>query len=472
VQTQSAECRAWWQSLDAAVDEAGVRDAEAALIPGFEGLRSTRVLSALRLEAAGSQQAFAAWLQAAAQEDRLARSAEMANLPPPALASLGVYNPAAAQERSDRCREQGLQTLLASAALRDRLLAMAEFPSRYNPWSRAVGLYPLTRLPFFAGVQRWQDRHASAMKAWQNNTPPLTVWQAPASEHPGPMPSQRDALGLPQWSDAQARAWLAWHAPHFAVDTRGPFDRFGRPYWPAVAGQGPGSSAPEIDTTQAVVYQRVTTTRLDGRWLPQLVYTLWFPQRPASGPLDLLAGNLDGLVVRLTLDEQGKVLLLDTMHACGCYHLFLASSRLKPKPHEAPDEEWLFAPADLPDLQPGQTLMVQVSSGSHDVMGVVASARSPADAGAGGALRYGLDPEQALRSLPVGGFGAAGSRRSLYGPDGLVPGTERGERWLFWPMGITSAGAMRQWSHHATAFVGQRHFDDPDLLERRYERVP
>jgi len=46
--------------------------------------------------------------------------------------------------------------------------------------------------------------------------------------------------------------------------------------------------------------------------------------------------------------------------------------------------------------------------------------------------------------------------------------TERAERWLFWPMGIDSAGAMRQWGRHATAFVGRRHFDDADLLEKRF----
>jgi hypothetical protein len=27
---------------------------------------------------------------------------------------------------------------------------------------------------------------------------------------------------------------------------------------------------------------------------------------------------------------------------------------------------------------------------------------------------------------------------------------------------------MRQWGHHATAFVGRRHFDDADLLDRRF----
>jgi len=30
-------------------------------------------------------------------------------------------------------------------------------------------------------------------------------------------------------------------------------------------------------------------------------------------------------------------------------------------------------------------------------------------------------------------------------------------------------GAMRQWGRHATAFVGRRHFDDADLIERRFQ---
>ena len=36
-------------------------------------------------------------------------------------------------------------------------------------------------------------------------------------------------------------------------------------------------------------------------------------------------------------------------------------------------------------------------------------------------------------------------------------------------MGIPSAGAMRQWGRHATAFVGRRHFDEPFLVERYFE---
>ena len=132
------------------------------------------------------------------------------------------------------------------------------------------------------------------------------------------------------------------------------------------------------------------------------------------------------------------------------------------RPDAPQHQEWLFAPAPLPGLSPGQRLVVHISSGSHAVMGLGTTFGAPA----AGEARYALMAEDQLRSLPVSRDGSAS--RSLYGPDGLVAGTQRGERWFFWPMGIASAGAMRQWGHHATAFVGRRHFDDVDLLHDRF----
>jgi hypothetical protein len=70
-----------------------------------------------------------------------------------------------------------------------------------------------------------------------------------------------------------------------------------------------------------------------------------------------------------------------------------------------------------------------------------------------------------LYAIPIEGA----KPRSLFGPDGIVPGSERGERFLLWPMGIASPGAMRERGRHATAFVGRRHFDDPYLLEDTFE---
>jgi hypothetical protein len=65
-----------------------------------------------------------------------------------------------------------------------------------------------------------------------------------------------------------------------------------------------------------------------------------------------------------------------------------------------------------------------------------------------------------------------GSHRSLFGPDGIIAGTERSASWLYWPTGVTAPGAMRQWGRQATAFVGKRHFDEPHLLDRYFEFRP
>src|ERR1019366_1662177 len=124
-------------------------------------------------------------------------------------------------------------------------------------------------------------------------------------------------------------------------------------------------------------------------------------------------------------------------------------------------DEWAFVPAELPALNAAQRVVVRIASRTHYVMGV-----RPDAGGAGAAYQFADDNE--LRALPS----ADGGTRSAFGPDGIVPGTERGERLLFWPMGIDNSGAMRQWGTHATAFIGRRHFDDADLIERRFELSP
>jgi hypothetical protein len=86
-----------------------------------------------------------------------------------------------------------------------------------------------------------------------------------------------------------------------------------------------------------------------------------------------------------------------------------------------------------------------------------------------GAIAYSLRDDNELRALPWPNEAAPRATRSAYGTDGLIAGSERLERLFFWPMGIASAGQMRQWGHHATAFVGRRHFDDPDLFDRYFE---
>jgi hypothetical protein len=68
------------------------------------------------------------------------------------------------------------------------------------------------------------------------------------------------------------------------------------------------------------------------RLLLQLVYTIWFPERPPRRPVDFLAGRLDGIVWRMTLAPDGEPLLYDSIHPCGCYHLFFPTPRTRPRP--------------------------------------------------------------------------------------------------------------------------------------------
>ena len=57
------------------------------------------------------------------------------------------------------------------------------------------------------------------------------------------------------------------------------------------------------------------------------------------------------------------------------------------------------------------------------------------------------------------------ARVSPFNAQGLIPESERPERFVFWPMGIPSPGAMRIHGTHAIAFIGQRHFDAPRILD-------
>lgn len=449
--------------LDAATDAHHVRDGGAARVAGFPMVRVDRLLASFRTEALASDAAFEAWGARLKALDASARTAELANLPPTALAELPAPDNVSAQTTTVRCADLLWREALASPAQRAALVERAQVPDDYTAWKRALGLYPLTRVPFFVGVAGWQDglratfaQQASATPAgsWQRYVPasaaePAEVLQALVRGIP------RDALGIPQPDAAATQRLLQAYAPVLDVETNGPSDRFGRLRW----GDGP---APEVDTSQPVLTQRIAFTRLGNQTLLQLVYTAWFPERPASGGLDLLAGRIDAVVLRVTLGADGAPLLLDTIHGCGCYHLFIPTAALSPRPPPEPRTEWAFVPGTLPVLQAGQRLRVRIASGTHYVVGV---APDGAGSSTGTGTPYALQNDDALRTLPT----PKGTTRSAFWPSGIMPGTERGERILFWPMGIDSPGAMRQWGRQPTAFVGRRHFDEARLVEERFE---
>ncbi len=446
---QPRACADWYRLLDERVEAAGKRDAQDSRVPGFPYLRVSRLLASLRPLAAANESALQALTDRMLALDLEARRYEIMNLP-----AEQVLDFRGALQQTQAC---------------GTLLRRAEVPDDYVLANRILGLYWVTRIAFAGGVRRYEEDTLAAFRR-----------EAAAAEGPGlvryaPEPGAslaRDRvasilaraagnpLGIPEPGESELNELLAVYAPSFEVEVKADHDRFGALRWLRDA------DSPLVDSAQPVVYGHPAWTRYEGRVLLQLVYTLWFPERPAQSPGDPLAGKLDGITWRVTLAPDGEPLVYDAMHPCGCYHLFFPTPRASARPGPGGIEEWMFSPQSLPRIADGERPVVRIASGTHYIVrvGVVKGVDSLA--------RYELRPYGELRSLAryagtrTGAL--AGPHAGAFGADGLVPGTERGERFVFWPMGIASAGAMRQWGRHATAFVGRRHFDDADLIEKPF----
>ncbi|KAB7619571.1 hypothetical protein [Alkalilimnicola sp. S0819] len=441
-------CARLYRQVDTAVARAGVRDAGSFRVAGFPWLRVDRFLASFRDEPM-SEPAFQQWVAHMRALDRQARAAELGRLPD--IQSLPGGNAAALQARLARCAQTLRAARLGDEAGRAALRAAAVAQDEYSQLGRAFGGYPLSRYLVLYGVSSWQARERQAVQLQS----PERDWGAvyappPASAPRQPVITARDALGVPRLSAEQLQEWLHWYAPVFVVEQASAADRPGAPRW--------GDRGPEVDASRPRVYTRLSFTRWQGEVLPQLNYGIWFDARPAKGPLDLLAGRLDGLNVRITLTSRGEVLLVDSIHHCGCYHRHFPAPALVARADPAYAEPPLVHP-NLDWAPAGRRLVLGLKAGTHYIRRAGTVARDD--------LRgqvYDFADYDSLRQLPLKDGG-----RSLFDEYGLVPGTERAERWFFWPTGVPEPGAMRQWGRHVTGFVGRRHFDDPDLLERIFE---
>lgn len=461
----SARCARLFAGLDRAVEAWGVRDARATRLAGFPYLRSDRVLAALARQAGGGGVPDA-WVQAAAAMDADSRRNEIAHLPDEAVAGLAAGSRASMEESARQCRLHLAGADLGEPAVRARLADAAQVAPEYLRWRRALGLYALTKIPFAKGVRDWQaatervfNTPVSALPAAGNPVlyaPPVRRQAAGelAALFSG---ERRNALGLYAWGDADREALFDLYAPRILVDEASHDDRIGALEFDAEARLWVNSFRP-------VVYRRLSHTFMDGRWLPQFIYAFWFPGRPSESAFDLLAGRFDAVLWRVTVGTDGHPLAYDSIHACGCYHLFFPTAALRARAQPESMDETLFAPQSLPRTRAGESLVLHLEAGTHFIRRV--THESPAAA----SQTYEFAEDDDLRSLRLPASAPGGpQRRSAFGPDGILPGSERGERFLFWPMGIDNAGAMRQWGRHATAFVGERHFDDPDLFEKYFE---
>ncbi|MGH8596667.1 MAG: hypothetical protein ACREXT_08425 [Gammaproteobacteria bacterium] len=435
------ECLGNFERLDHALERSGLRDGEAATPAGFPYLRVNRFLASYRTaftEAATRH----AWLLALSELDHAARLAELANLS-------GVHRePLPSAAELDDCRRRLTEHIATDPQLFDRLIKAASVRDEYRDWQRVLGLYPLISEFARAGIRRLHQANPVGTTPPPPPAAALTIVYRWHSPRPAAVPKlrsvPRDELGRPRLSAREASRLLAYHAPEWHIATASDDDRLGSPVWRG------GRVA--IDTAEPAMYHYLSHAKFDGEVLLQLNYVVWFPARQAEGGFDLLAGPIDGLTWRVTLDRDGMPLIYDIMHNCGCYHQFYPTARLIQRPSD-PTEEALWVPRTLVP----QSLAITLAPRSHYITAISTAS--------GQGLTVTNRDYEVLRSLPFGE-----RRRGIFGNDGILWGSQRAERFILWPLGVPAPGAMRSRGHHATAFVGRRHFDDPNLFDRYFER--
>ena len=451
------DCATRLQAFESFASIHNVSVSEPRAVPGYPALGTNRLLASFdpaQLTVA-EQRAWLKRLGDAGQRRRALLRSMLADLPELQSRrelSAGVL---------DRCAARAVANLPHDAQDWRDLHAAAQVPDDYLLSRRAFGLYPLTSLVAQSGIRRLQ-REVSAVFATPLKDLPvrgdLQRWvpivAAPVLQGED---LQSDALGPLQVDASALQLLFERHAPVWEIEVDGDHDRPGRPYFekPAV---------PRVDAGEPVVFHYVSLTRLGGALRLQLNYLVWFDRRPARGAFDSLSGSLDGLLWRVTLDAAGQVLVYDSVHPCGCYHLLFPGVQLALRETALALPEPPLVPQSAPALRAGERVVLRVSGGEHFIQRVYTDRIEPAGALA---TRYALAPYRELYRSPH-----PDGPRSLFDRHGIVPGTDRGERFYLWPMGIRAPGAMRERGRHATAFVGRRHFDDAFLLEELFQPAP
>ncbi|MCH8543412.1 MAG: hypothetical protein LAT61_07575 [Alcanivorax sp.] len=455
---EAAACEDWFAHAGQLLRRANIQDAASVPLPAAPWLHSSRWLNGLSELAGQDPHLTDAWLMLAADLGFASWHAQLARLAPDHHWAPTLWH----------CQQTLLNQRTPSGTDLGTL-ALPDIPDSYSTWLRAVGLYPLTRRLAAPSVNRYHRTMSARLEARHegNEVQPARLFSPYPASMTGPAsptdnaktglsssaPERAAALPPLALPDAATRALLLQHyAPVLAIARNKRDNHPG-----AIALDGNGI---RVRTNDPVGYTWLTWTQFNNTPLLQLNYQFWFPRRPATSRFDMYAGELDSLIWRVTLRPDGSVLFYDSIHACGCYHkLFISEASADRIAHREPDgDRPVTGPAPVPDAA-RHRLQLSLESGTHYLVAVTAASTTPPDALP--TSRYRLDTADALRQLPT----PEGGITSLFANNGLIPASRRPERFTLWPMGIPSAGAMRQQGTQATAFIGRRHFDDGDLPE-------
>ena len=456
VDTPVAQCEQLLAHIQRAVADHQTQDAQYQTLPRFPTYRTNRFWSSFQVQELTPKQEEQ-WRQRLHRLGMSSLEVEWRNLPRNVRQTL-PFN-----EFSTQCH-QLLFTRSMQQSITDADLAVED---SYNDWLRFFGLYALIKYGAVGSIAEYQEEMRQRIEAFDGIAGAFNVYQPLETSADPPMQewlekAYRDnALGVPELSAERLHKVMVAHAPNLQVAHESDADLPGTARWTEQSGQ----LQRQVDQRQPVVYTYPSYIRYNKRILLQLNYTLWFSERPKPSKDDWYGGKLDGLVWRVTLNTDGSVLMYDSIHPCGCYHTVhvpvaspLHGTVLALDQSDSPEPVMFFSnPLQSTEgLQDGK-LQLSLESGTHYLVKVDRSNSPPSTTTYG----YELADYDTLRSLPV--FTRDGDYRSWFDGNGLIAESARRERYFLWPLGVESAGAMRQQGNHAIAFVGKRHFDEASI---------
>jgi hypothetical protein len=325
---------------------------------------------------------------------------------------------------------------------------------------RAIGLYPLAAIP----VAILTDASRRRVRSWfetsledlpvdgqlRSFTPENRFFLTREEIQAIMDASKENALRVPLPDENLGKKLVEHFAPVFVQDVAAPYDRVGRVVWER--------DCPDVDQEKPTVYYYFSNALLKGKPILQINYVIWYSKRAGPRAPSIERGHLDGLTLRVSLDEQGNLFMVDMMNDCGCYHFFSPQKERVVHIVSKPLRFDPFVPQWLPNIPPGQRLGVRLNSGWHQAQRLIAAGDFPEP------IPYELVPYDVLEVLPR----EEGRTESIFDAKGIAKCSERIERFILFSMGIPKIGSMRQRGHQAIELIGRAQFDDPTLLDESF----
>ena len=449
-------CEKFYHALDESVLAENVRDVQTASIKGSRFLDVNRFLISYKDEVKQTdKQNF--WLEIAAGLNRQKRELEWANLSVSTKNTIQqrFLRQSSFEKRLLSCSKEYLKRLTASE--KSTLIQQAEVDDDYSTAMRVLGIYPLSSMMVKNKIDK---QHAATRKIFNTPLSQLSI-EGKLQRYVPDYNSltfdgsikRENALGIPFIPTTVLNELFERYAPVLEINETSDADKIGK-----IALND--SNSPFVNTNQPAVYTLLSYTRFNDKTLAQLNYVFWFPERPAEKSMDIYAGKFDSITWRVTLDENLQPVVFDSVHSCGCYHKFYSTKGLAFNLTAAlKEKEPPFLAQHNLLVDSNKPWVIRISSGSHYIQRAYQQKRFDHAAKFYNVMNY-----DQLRSL-----NGKKLNRNLFASNGILLESKRPERFLLWPMGIPSAGAMRQWGHHAIAFLGKRYFDEPYLLDKYFK---